>query len=427
MRRAALLVCFALMEAALCAPLIYLLVPLPLITRLGAIFILLILFVGIAALWRWFAMRGVSPHVQMATLGALLFVLILVTELLQARSYASFELVLIELLPGFVVALALWWRGVSLGRSELNFMSATQHVQFGAFVMLLYGLSSGFAPNNHLLDSVIPFFAAATLAMPLAHLESVQLSSAGHRVRMSFGWWRSSAVIMLMAAALSAVLVSLISGTPLVYIALGAIGVIVLPIAFVLAYLFSQLLNGVQWQFNMPSFPNFTELDFGNANTDGVLSNIHIPPQVNTLIAVIVLGAVGALALLLMGHARRLSHERTIARDSYDVAHENEAARESRLDALRNTFNVRRWLAEITIRRLYARMTHEATKRGFARKVAQTPTDYLAQLYRAFPHSQPEAQLITDAYIAAHYGEVPDDEHALKQLRAAWERLRVKR
>jgi hypothetical protein len=89
------------------------------------------------------------------------------------------------------------------------------------------------------------------------------------------------------------------------------------------------------------------------------------------------------------------------------------------------TFNLRRWLAVLTIRRIYARMSHEAGKRGFQRMTAQTPNDYLPRLNDAFPGTDADIRTITNAYIAAHYGEVPDTDEALAQIRMAWERVRA--
>jgi hypothetical protein len=93
--------------------------------------------------------------------------------------------------------------------------------------------------------------------------------------------------------------------------------------------------------------------------------------------------------------------------------------------AILNTFDLRRWLASVTIRRIYARMSREAGKRGFARKPAQTPNDYAPFLSQAFPGVDAELRIITDAYIAAHYGEVPDTDEALNIIRQSWERVRA--
>jgi len=79
----------------------------------------------------------------------------------------------------------------------------------------------------------------------------------------------------------------------------------------------------------------------------------------------------------------------------------------------------------MTIRRLYARATHEAARRGKHRSAAQTPYDFLPTLQSAFPTAESDARVITEAYVAAHYGEVPDSQQALDALKQAWERMRT--
>ena len=70
-------------------------------------------------------------------------------------------------------------------------------------------------------------------------------------------------------------------------------------------------------------------------------------------------------------------------------------------------------------------MRHEAGKRGFGRKPAQTPNDYAPFLSQAYPGVDADLRIITDAYIAAHYGEVPDTDEGLNTIRQAWERVRA--
>jgi hypothetical protein len=36
-----------------------------------------------------------------------------------------------------------------------------------------------------------------------------------------------------------------------------------------------------------------------------------------------------------------------------------------------------------------------------------------------------DVRIITDAYVKAHYGEVPDTDEALNVIRDAWERVRA--
>lgn len=81
-------------------------------------------------------------------------------------------------------------------------------------------------------------------------------------------------------------------------------------------------------------------------------------------------------------------------------------------------------LAAISVRNIYANMGRLARKRGYPRHKARTPYEYLPDLRTAFPEAGAEAEVITDAYVAVHYGELPTSRDQLDALRAAYERLR---
>jgi hypothetical protein len=46
-------------------------------------------------------------------------------------------------------------------------------------------------------------------------------------------------------------------------------------------------------------------------------------------------------------------------------------------------------------------------------------------LEQAFPGCEPELAQITEAYVGAHYGELPERPEALAEIRAAFERIKV--
>ena len=84
----------------------------------------------------------------------------------------------------------------------------------------------------------------------------------------------------------------------------------------------------------------------------------------------------------------------------------------------------RRFYAALSVRHIYANVQRLAAERGHPRQKAQTPNDYLPELLLAFPTAEEALRLITDAYNAFEYGQVPVDEAELAQLRAAWETVR---
>ncbi len=83
-----------------------------------------------------------------------------------------------------------------------------------------------------------------------------------------------------------------------------------------------------------------------------------------------------------------------------------------------------RFLAAVSIRRIYGNMVQMATEAGYPRDKTQTPYEYLATLHQAFPASEEEFTIITEAYVNAHYGEVPDSQDELQRIHDCWERAR---
>lgn len=83
-----------------------------------------------------------------------------------------------------------------------------------------------------------------------------------------------------------------------------------------------------------------------------------------------------------------------------------------------------RFLAAVSIRRIYANLVRLATESGYPRAKAQTPYEYLQTLNKALPGSKEDLEVITDAYVNAHYGQVPDSREELQRIRDCWERVR---
>jgi hypothetical protein len=81
-------------------------------------------------------------------------------------------------------------------------------------------------------------------------------------------------------------------------------------------------------------------------------------------------------------------------------------------------------LAAISVRNIYANTGRLARQRGYPRHKARTPYEYLDDLCAAFPQAHSEAQAITDAYVAVHYGELPTGREEMDSLRAAYQRLK---
>ncbi len=426
-RRTALLALSALCEAALLTPAVLMLVSFPAVQRSGAIGGLMLLLLALAVLWRWLGARDVRPQIQYMCMAGAFALLTLAGVGEQRAMNADGRFNYFAYLPALLAALLVFWRGIALGQSALNFADVSQRTQLGVWVFVVVGMIAILLRSTRLLESILPFFVAASCALPLSQLESVSQSNFGRPVKMTAHWWRWIGLMCLSAALLGSVMYALATGTPILSVLLGLIALIAFPIIAVLGLILVPLIEFLRGRllgfgYQLPERPLLPDA----APTDiTALLETFLPSEGTSLfLAVLTFAIVAAVAVLLAGHAQR---QRKKA-GTLNVIHEGmlePAAPQRELAPLPAALrSLRRWLAEITVRRLYARMLREAAKRGQARSSAQTPLDMLPKLTAAFPGAEAETRALTDAYLAAHYGEVPDSSEALAGLRAAWARLK---
>ena len=432
-RRIIIVALFALAEASIIEPLLLLLpTPLRFVDRGVALAVTWVLLCSIAFSRRWLALRDASMRAQRIVVGAwligMLIASVVIVNLVAHLDPLSLSVLFIE----FGGVLIVWWRGMALGVTPLGPDAARLRLQMGLLLFILFTLATAFNASANLLGFIIPFLVGALFAMPLSHIERVEQSERGRIVKMDGRWWRSLFVGVGTPLFISVILAMLVSGDVLAEGMRLVVFVLLIPIlaiAFVAGYVLSwilsllfnkmqrpqealQSMNDVLGQFKQPD-PNAPPV-------------LYIPPEVRFVIGVIVLLGIIAVIIWFTSRARR---EEAINRaktdDLQDLQDEEIPSPAAFVGEVLKSLSLRRWLAAVTIRRIYARMSHEAGKRGFERLPAQTPFDYLPSLYSAFPDAQAELGVITNAYVAAHYGEVPDTDEALAKIRAAWDHVRV--
>jgi hypothetical protein len=211
------------------------------------------------------------------------------------------------------------------------------------------------------------------------------------------------------------------------------LGVILLPLILILSFLPVTLLDSLvdllrrltagfgqlgRFGQGMPELPQ----------TEAGPPPIVLPPQFNFGLALLVLAGVAVLIVWLMRRADKpLFAPQATGGDVEGGLPEKPADAAGAMGNALGLSALRRWLAQMTVRRLYVRAVSEAGKRGFKRKPTQTPYDFLPDMQRAFPEHVSEARDVTEAYIASHYGQVPDTDAALNALKQSWERMRQSR
>ncbi len=80
-------------------------------------------------------------------------------------------------------------------------------------------------------------------------------------------------------------------------------------------------------------------------------------------------------------------------------------------------------IAAESVRRIYAALVAHAADVGLARRVAETPYEFLPRLTHQFPEQAEDIHSITEAYVAVHYGEEDVALEVVARVRAAWERV----
>ncbi|MCL5994738.1 MAG: DUF4129 domain-containing protein [Chloroflexi bacterium] len=416
MRRGVLGLLFTLVEGCLVSPLL-LMIPSPLqpLSPAMALGMACVVIGAIAGTRHNLATHDASLFVRRVVLGAWLIGPLCICVLFAVSQWGAAALDASTVIGLFICAGLLWWRGVVLGLAELTPAEARQRFRNGLVLFGAYALVTLLVPAFDVLPFLLPFLLGTLLALPLSYLERVEQSAAGQHVAMTWRWWRSILLSVSLALALSGGVMALFTPDILNRALILLLGLILLPLILVgplvdtLAALLRSLLNP---QVDDPGATTALEaLRRLLRQSEPTRNPLPIDDQVVTTTRT----------------RRRPLRVRKAGEEDGTVELATAQPPPIHVETLADRFNLRRWLAGISIRRLYACMAREAFRRGFPRQLAQTPDDYLPQLNSAFPGASVEVRLITDAYVAAHYGEVPDTVEKLARIRAAWERTRATR
>jgi hypothetical protein len=430
-RRVTIAGLLALCEAAVLLPFVWLLVPPPagltLVPQLALVWGILF---GLAVQWQFLGHRGVSLRAQRLLMGFWLAVLIVLAEVETFSMLAGMQPDVLTMAPAFIAAVGLWWRGMVIGTDDLHPRTAELHLQAGLLLLILSSFATLFIQNQDVFIQIIAFFAGALGAIPLCNLEMTASSSIGRPVPMTRGWWGWVVLPVLGLLTTGLGLAALFTGRSAAEVLALLLGIILLPLIFILSFLPVALLDSL-FDLLRRLTAGFGQLgSFGQNMPDLPQSEagpppIVLPPQFNFGLALLVLAGVAVLVIWLMRRADKpLFAPQATSGDLEGGLPEKPVDAAGAMSNALGLSALRRWLSQMTVRRLYVRAVSEAGKRGFKRQPTQTPYDFLPDMQRAFPEHVSEARDVTEAYIASHYGQVPDSDEALNALKQSWERMR---
>ena len=347
----------------------------------------------------------------------------------------------------FSLVVFLWWRGLMLAQRRLDSRSVAFRFRLG---VVLLAITSGIAgamvpwPHHHF---VFLFFFTSLLGIALARAEEVGQQYGGGQSPFGLGWLATlvaaSSVVLLMAIGLT----SLLTGDTLIRIIrpiLAILEVLAFAVVFALAWAAQLLIEPLLALLRRYEIGQALEKVFDQMELPGPFEGeiqpqepFFTPEQLAILrVTVAIVGA--ALLLLIVA----ISLYRLRARSGERSNEKRESVWEgvhlrSNLDELLKRGRRRlggvtealihsrlgQMFAALTIRRIYAHMASLAAERGYRRAIDETPYDYLPTLCRAFPENPREVTQITESYVAVHYGELPEQEEELAEVRSAWQRI----
>jgi hypothetical protein len=148
--------------------------------------------------------------------------------------------------------------------------------------------------------------------------------------------------------------------------------------------------------------------------------------------ALLVLAIAGAILMVALMFRRMTAARRQLGTvDAEFVLGQNRgrglgARLQEGLDALAGQLALfGRWRTAASIRRIYAQMLAEAAREGYPRLASETPYEHVAVLLNAWPGMGVQIQVITEAYVKVHYGEIPETAADFEVIRRAWDELQA--
>lgn len=347
----------------------------------------------------------------------------------------------------FLLLALLWWRGLSLTRRHMAVSEVGFRMRLGSLLLVPLLALLAVIPNAPpALPFVMLFFLAALVATALSRAEEVSRQQDGTPFALDARWiltiFATSLLIVLAAAAVGLAL----SGQGLQQarlwlkpqwdaIELGGM-VVVTTTTYLLLFLLTPLQWLVRWLFalfgrlGIEGLPELEPLtpELADQNVDQLLLELGDPQSALYLWtnrAAMILLVLAALFILTVA-LRRYFYPREMGVADNALASPPDAAGAAGKPGQsfwRRLNRWRRWHAAATVRQLYRTMEVEAADRGFPRASAQTPYEYLPTLAEAWPNDREDAALITNAYVRARYGEIPESTQEIEALRDAWRRL----
>jgi hypothetical protein len=427
-------------------------------TAVGLFVIMVIPTYGIRLLGRLF----LKPYIQRLALVMLLVLtclLALRVFLYAGQEYKGFDwlgqtikdmLDIYHAVPDWFIivmsTLFLWWRGISLAQRRPSVRSVAFSFYLGIVSFIGFVLLVNLVTREDPSVFIPVFFFYALMALAATRMDEMRGRRGAMRSPFGVSWLLSIAGAVLIVVLLGTLLGALLTGKDLQAV-VQWIAPLLLLFGVVLGALLAVFRIATDWLLGFlhsmgverATEPLAKLLEgLGDLIPDGSDPQLNAPPGLGAIRLVLMVGLIaglGALVIWMMrhqgwgGHSREDDGQESVFSSALLLEHLRELVEtgKGRLTAALGLVQRRGWrglFAALTIRRIYAQMLRLAAHHGYPRAPFQTPYEYESTAARAFPDGATEVRVITEAYVAVHYGEVPESDAELQQVRACWERLK---
>jgi hypothetical protein len=343
-------------------------------------------------------------------------------------------------LMAIMLVLITWWRGIVASRHEYDIQHIWFRFRLGVVLLIVYFFVTLLGRRADLTALIFAYFFFGLMGIALARI--LELGGIHHSTLGSKQWVGVLAGSVLGNLAL-ALLASLLFSRQAVRTILGWFQPLIQLVQWLLwhflaimAYLIWPLL---EWAFSWMRRLGSEDLFLFQSSPLGsplvnplelaeVEESANWLPWCRTIsILLIVVGGLFLVARAIRRLAEQRAEREEVERESLwsgeDFVNDLRNALLRGLEQLRNLgqFADRHRRSAESIRKIYASMVDLATEVGYPRQLAETPYEYRGTLHRAFAGGEGAVDAITEAYVRVHYGQVPDSEEEMDQIRRYWQ------
>lgn len=386
-----------------------------------------------------------------------------VPELMQAMNERGNNLWLQDFIV-FGAIVLVWARGLQLAKRDYSINRAGLRLRVGG--LILAPLIVWLANVRLLWDSspyILLFFLAGLTAVALIRAEEIEKDQTGQAMALDPRWFTAvllASLLIIFTAGTAAIIISGESANSIVgwlapvwnslritgAVAFTTLFFLLVPL-FELIDVFSDFMERMlalltpwfaeQWAYlgkivgkffigqRTPLLP--TSPDGSNALIEDRLIfedieglGFELSRNVQIILVLLAIAVILLVALLVSRLYKQTEIStrqsgRTLADDEEDFEEGSLLQRFlGRLGLLKN------WQTVVSIRRIYRKMLRAAEGSGYPRLEAETPYEFLRTLSKAWPENRHETQLITTAYVKIRYGELPENDQELRDIKSAW-------